>query len=169
MNTKTPQETECVMTQLVLPNDTNPLNNLRGGKLLHWMDLASAISAQKLAVRATVTASVDNVSFKSPIKVGDVVTIKAKVTRSFNTSMEVHVEVWAENIPMRRKVMSNEAYFTFVALNDMGRPEKVDQIIPETEEEKIQYDKAERRRDLRLILGGKKSPEDSPSLKELFK
>ena len=133
MSERTASNTEVTMTQLVLPNDTNNLDNLRGGTLLHWMDLASAISAQKHSNQIVVTASVDHVSFENPIKKGDVVTLKAKVTRAFNTSMEVHIEVWAENIPAKRKMKSNEAFFTFVALNDLGKPERVDPIITETE------------------------------------
>lgn len=168
MEPKKPKDSLVNMTQVVLPNDTNYLNNLRGGKVLHWMDLATAVSAQKHSERIVVTASVDNVSFSSPIKMGDVVTMQSKVTRAFNTSMEVHVEVWAENIPQKRKVKSNDAYFTFVALNDMNKPEPVPEIIPQTDEEKEQYEKAGRRRDLRLILAGKKSPSDSEDLKKLF-
>lgn len=165
---KTPEESLCIMTQVVLPNDTNYLNNLRGGKILHWMDLASAVSAQKHAERVVVTASVDNVSFNYPIKMGDVVTIRSKVTRSFRSSMEIHVEVWAENIPMKRKVKSNDAFFTFVALNDMNKAEQVAPVIPQTDEEQEHFEKAGRRRDLRLILAGKKKPEDSEDLKKLF-
>jgi acyl-CoA hydrolase len=168
MEKKTPKDSYTVMTQMVLPNDTNGLYNLRGGKSLHWMDLATAIVAQKHSGRVAVTASVDNVSFRHPIKVGDVVTIEAKITRAFKTSMEVKAEVWAENIPNRRKVKSNEAYFTFVALNDLGEPELVPEIEPETEQEQEDFEKALRRRDLRLILAGKKQPGDSEELKKLF-
>lgn len=168
MNAKKVSESYTVMTQMVLPNDTNGLYNLRGGKSLHWMDLATAIVAQKHSGRVAVTASVDNVSFKHPIKVGDVVTIQAKITRAFRSSMEVKAEVWAENIPNRRKVKSNEAYFTFVALNDLGEPEIVPAVTAETEQEKEDYDRALRRRDLRLILAGKKKPGDSEELKKLF-
>ena len=155
MSKRTSSNTEVTMTQLVLPNDTNNLDNLRGGTLLHWMDLASAISAQKHSNHIVVTASVDHVSFENPIKKGDVVTLKAKVTRAFNTSMEVHIEVWAENIPAKRKMKSNEAFFTFVALNDLGKPERVDPIITETEEEKRQYELAAKRRQNRLEQSGK--------------
>ena len=155
MSERTAANTEVIMTQLVLPNDTNNLDNLRGGTLLHWMDLASAISAQKHSNHIVVTASVDHVSFENPIKKGDVVTIKAKVTRAFNTSMEVYIEVWAENIPAKRKVKSNEAFFTFVALNDLSKPERVDPLITETKEEKRQYKLAAERRQSRLERSGK--------------
>tara|TARA_Y100001954_G_scaffold73836_1_gene80858 strand:+ start:1194 stop:1667 length:474 start_codon:yes stop_codon:yes gene_type:complete len=157
MAQKKASSTEVTMTQLVLPNDTNNLDNLRGGKLLHWMDLAAAVSAQKHCNNIVVTASVDHVSFENPIKRGDVVTLKAKVTRAFRTSMEVFIEVWAENIPARRKVKSNEAYFSFVALNDLGKPEPVPELIPETDLEKEHYNAAAIRRSQRLEHAGRKS------------
>ena len=121
------------MNELVLPNDTNPLNNLMGGRLLHWMDIAAAISAQKHCNNIVVTASVDNVSFRHAIKLGDVITIEAKVTRAFSTSMEVRLDVWAENIPSGTRVRSNDAFYTFVALNKEGKPISVPEIEPETE------------------------------------
>ena len=99
MDPKTAENSLTIMNELVLPNDTNPLHNLMGGRLLHWMDIAAAIAAQKHCNRIVVTASVDNVSFQHPVKLGDVITIKAKVTRAFNTSLEVRLNVWAENIP----------------------------------------------------------------------
>src|SRR5919106_6829626 len=105
------------MTELVLPNDTNTLNNLMGGRMMHWLDIVSAISAQKHSNRIVVTASVDNISFRHPIRLGNVVTLKANVTRAFNTSMEVRIYVEAEDIPSGKKIDSNSAYFTFVALD----------------------------------------------------
>src|SRR6201986_1905435 len=117
MTGKSPKDSLTIMNELVLPNDTNTLNNLMGGRLLHWMDIAAAISGQKHCNRIVVTASVDNVSFKHSIKLGDVVTIEARVTRAFNTSLEVRLDVWAENIPSGTRVKSNEAYYTFVALD----------------------------------------------------
>lgn len=156
------------MNELVLPNDTNTLNNLMGGRLLHWMDIAAAISAQKHCNRIVVTASVDNVSFKHPIKLGDVITIEAKVTRSFNTSVEVRLDVWAENIPSGSRAKSNEAYYTFVALDKEGKTVPVPQLEPVTPEEKDLFDGALRRRQLRLILSGKMLPNDALELKALF-
>ncbi|HWZ34800.1 MAG TPA: acyl-CoA thioesterase, partial [Mucilaginibacter sp.] len=117
MTGKSPKESHTIMNELVLPNDTNTLNNLMGGRLLHWMDIAAAISAQKHCNRIVVTASVDNVSFKHSIKLGDVVTIEAKVSRAFTTSVEVRLDVWAQNIPSGTRIKSNEAYYTFVALD----------------------------------------------------
>ncbi len=156
------------MNELVLPNDTNMLHNLMGGRLLHWMDIAAAITAQKHCNRIVVTASVDNVSFKQPIKLGDVVTIEARVTRAFNTSVEVRLDVWAENVPSATRNKSNEAYFTFVALDAEGKTVAVPELVPETAEEKELYAGALRRRQLRLILGGKMQPNDALELKALF-
>ena len=156
------------MTELVLPNDTNTLNNLMGGRLMHWMDIVSAISAQKHSNRIVVTASVDNVSFGKPIQLGNVVTLKAKVTRSFNSSMEVRIEVEAEDIPSNKKFMSNSAYFTFVAVDQTGRPIDVPEAIPETDEDMEYYDGALRRRQLRLVLAGRMKPEEATELKSLF-
>jgi len=156
------------MNELVLPNDTNTLNNLMGGRLLHWMDIAAAIAGQKHCNRIVVTASVDNVSFKHSIKLGDVITIEAKVSRAFTTSIEIRLDVWAENIPSGTRVKSNEAYYTFVALDKDGNKVKVPELIPETAEDMILYDGALRRRQLRLILGGKMHPDEATELKALF-
>jgi len=132
------------------------------------MDVVSAIAALKHCNRVVVTASVDNISFKEPIPLGSVVTLKAKVTRAFNSSMEVHIEVFAEN-PIRQTIMrTNSAFFTFVAVDQVGNPINVPELIPETEEEKILYEGALRRRQLRLILAGKMKPEDAGELKALF-
>ncbi|WP_285011349.1 acyl-CoA thioesterase [Pedobacter faecalis] len=170
MNTqgKSPKDSFTIMNELVLPNDTNMLHNLMGGRLLHWMDIAAAITAQKHCNRIVVTASVDNVSFKQPIKLGDVVTIEARVTRAFNTSVEVRLDVWAENVPSATRNKSNEAYFTFVALDAEGKTVAVPELVPETAEEKELYAGALRRRQLRLILGGKMQPNDALELKALF-
>lgn len=165
---KKASESVTIMNELVLPNDTNTLNNLMGGRLLHWMDIAAAISAQKHSNHIVVTVSVDNVSFKKAVKLGDVITINAKVTRAFTTSMEVRLEVWTENIPTGEKSKSNEAYYTFVALDGSGKVVKVPEVIPETEEEKHLYEHALRRRQLRLILAGKMKATDATELKALF-
>ncbi len=165
---KKPKDSFTIMNELVLPNDTNTLNNLMGGRLLHWMDIAAAISAQKHCNRIVVTASVDNVSFKSAIKLGDVVTIEAKVSRAFKTSVEVRLDVWAENIPSGSRLKSNEAYYTFVALDQNGKTIPVPELKPETEDEQKLFDGALRRRQLRLILSGKMQPDDATELKALF-
>ena len=165
---KFPKDSHNIMSELVLPNDTNTLGNLMGGRLMHWMDIAAAIAAQKHCNRIVVTASVDNVSFKHSIKLGDVVTIEAKVSRSFNTSVEVRLDVWAENIPTGSRIKSNEAYYTFVALDQNNRTIPVPELLPETPEDMVLYDGALRRRQLRLILGGKMKPDDATELKALF-
>src|ERR1700710_42278 len=161
MKGKTPKESHTIMNELVLPNDTNTMNNLMGGRLLHWMDIAAAISAQKHCNRIVVTASVDNVSFKHAIKLGDVITIEAKVSRAFNTSVEVRLDVWAQNIPSGTRVKSNEAYYTFVALDQNGDTVKVPELLPLTIEDTVLYEGALRRRQLRLILGGKMKPDEA--------
>lgn len=165
---KTPKESSVSMTELVLPNDTNTLNNLMGGRLMHWMDIVSAIAAQKHCNRIVVTASVDNISFREPIRLGDVVTLKAKVTRAFSSSVEVRIDVSAENIPSGTRIESNSAYFTFVAVDQSGRPIDVPEVEPETEEEKEMYNGALRRRQLRLILGGRMKPHEANELKSIF-
>lgn len=157
-----------IMTELVLPNDTNTFGNLMGGRLMYWMDIASALAAGKHCNSPVVTASVDNISFENPIKLGNVVHIEARVSRAFNTSMEVHMKVWGEDTTQQYRYKSNEAYYTFVALDPNGKPRKVPELIPETEEEKRLFDGALRRRQLRLILGGKMKPDEALELKALF-
>lgn len=156
------------MNEIVLPNDTNTLNNLRGGKILHWMDIAAAIAGQKHSNHIVVTASVDTVSFKEPIRLGDVVTIEAKVTRAFKTSMEIYIQVYAQNIPQGEKYLCNDAYYTFVALDSRMKPVKVPALSPENEEEQEQFDRALRRRQMRLVLAGKMLPQDANELKTFF-
>ena len=165
---KTPKESITVMTEIVLPNDTNALHNLRGGKILHWMDIASAIAAGRHSNAVVVTASVDNVSFENPIKLGDVVIVTAQVTRVFNTSMETHIEVWAENLPTQTRYRCNEAYYTFVSLDSNGKPKKSVSLVPESEDELKRFDGALRRRQLRLVLAGRMKPEDASELKSLL-
>ncbi|TAF66250.1 MAG: acyl-CoA thioesterase [Cytophagales bacterium] len=162
------KESLITMTEMVLPNDTNTLNNLMGGRLMHLMDIAAAIAAQKHCNRIVVTASVDNITFTEPIALGDVITIKAQVTRAFNSSMEVYLEVEAENIPSERKKATNKAFFTFVAVDQLGNPINVPEVVPETEQEIQLYESALRRRQLRLILAGRMKPNDAAELKALF-
>jgi len=168
MEAKKASESFTVMNELVLPNDTNTFSNLMGGRLMYWMDIAGAMAASKHCNAPCMTASVDNLSFKNPIRIGNIVHIEAQVSRAFNTSMEVHMRVWGEDSLHQYKYESNEAYFTFVALDANGKPRKVPELIPETEEEKQLYEGALRRRQVRLILGGKMSPHDENELKALF-
>ncbi|WP_026769346.1 acyl-CoA thioesterase [Asinibacterium sp. OR53] len=165
MEVKTPSESFTAMNELVLPNDTNTFGNLMGGRLMYWMDIAAGIAAGKHCNAPSMTASVDNLSFKNPIKLGNVVHIEAKVCRAFNTSMEIHLKVWGEDLLHQYKYESNEAFFTFVALDPNGKPRQVSSLTPETDEEKLLYDGALRRRQIRLILAGKMKPNDAVELK----
>jgi acyl-CoA hydrolase len=168
MINNTPADSKAILTEIVLPNDTNNLDNLMGGRLLYWMDITAAITAQRHCNRTSVTASVNNVSFNHPIPRGSIVTIEGKISRSFNSSMEIFLDVWAEDSLSGEKTKCNEAIYTFVAVNNMGRPVKVPLVNPETELEKLRYDGALRRRQLSLILGGKMKAEDATELKALF-
>lgn len=165
---KLAQQSFVQMTELVLPNDTNTFGNLMGGRLMYWMDIAAALAAMKHCSAPVVTASVDNISFENPIKLGNVVHIQAKVSRAFNTSMEVHINVWGEDAIHQYKYKSNEAYFTFVALDPNGKARPVPGIETTTEDEKRLFESALRRRQIRLILGGKMKPDDATELKALF-
>jgi acyl-CoA hydrolase len=156
------------MTELVLPNDTNTFGNLMGGRLMYWMDIAAALAAIKHCNAPVVTASVDNISFTNAIKLSNAVHIEAKVSRAFTTSMEVHLNVWGENPLLQEKYKSNEAFFTFVALNRLGKPTQVAELVPQTEDEIKLFEGALRRRQIRLILGGKMKPEEAGELKALF-
>jgi len=167
MKARKAQETFAQTAKIVLPNDTNVLGNLMGGQLLNWMDITAGISAQRHSRRVVVTASVNNVSFNQPISLGDVVTIEAKVSRAFTSSMEVYLDVYVDlNSGGRKKC--NEAIYTFVAVDQNGSPIEVPELEPESEQEKQRYDGALRRRQLSLILAGKMKPENATELKALF-
>ncbi|MEO6453815.1 MAG: acyl-CoA thioesterase [Ginsengibacter sp.] len=168
MELKKAADSLIIMTEIVLPNDTNTFGNLMGGRLMYWMDIAAALSAAKHCNSPVVTASVDNISFTNPIRLGNVVHIEAKITRAFNTSMEVHMNVWGEDIIKQHRYKSNEAYFTFVALNNNGKTKPVMQMVAETDDEKRLFEGALRRRQIRLILGGKMKPHEADELKALF-
>lgn len=169
LNPKTSQESFTVNTEVVLPNDTNHIGNLFGGKLLQWMDITSAIAAQRHCKRVVVTAAINHVSFENPIKQNSVVTLEAKVSRAFTSSMEVYIDVFVENPSTGEKTKCNEAIFTFVAIDQNGAPLPVPPVIAETELEKIRYEGALRRRQLSLILGGRMQPDEATELKALFK
>ncbi|MBP6335697.1 MAG: acyl-CoA thioesterase [Bacteroidia bacterium] len=168
MKSKTAKESLAILTEIVLPNDTNVLGNLMGGRLLHWMDIASAISATRHCGRIVVTASVNNVSFNQPIRLGEIVTLQAKVSRAFTSSMEVYIDVWVENNMTGEKKKCNEAIYTFVAVDQQGHAINVPSLVPESEEEKQRYESALRRRQLSLILAGKMKPNEATELKALF-
>lgn len=163
-----PKETFASTTRIVMPNDTNTLGNLMGGNLLNWMDVAAAISANRHCRRVVVTAAVNNVSFDRPIRLADIVIIESQVTRSFNSSMEVYLEVFVEDSATGERERCNEAMYTFVAVDQLGAPIGVPELLPETDGERERYDGALRRRQLRLILAGKIDPKDATELKALF-
>ena len=136
LKAKKASESFSILTEFVLPNDTNTLGNLMGGRLLHWMDIAAAIAAHRHCGRVVVTASVNNVSFNQPIRLGEIVTLESKVSRAFNSSMEVFIDVWVENNATGEKKKCNEAIYTFVAVDQLGNPIHVPELIPETDAEK---------------------------------
>jgi acyl-CoA hydrolase len=156
----------AVINEIVLPNDTNSLGNMMGGRLLHLMDKCAAISAQRHANRVCVTASVDNVEFQAPIRGSEVVVIQSQVNRAFRTSMEVELNVWAENPREETTRKCNRAFYTFVALDDDGNTVEIPRIQPETDTEKQRYEAAAKRREIRLVLAGRLDLEDASSLKE---
>lgn len=168
MKSKKASESQAVSTHIVLPDDTNTLGNLMGGRLMYWMDVISAVSAHRHCNRVVVTASVNNISFNMPIKLGDFVTLEAKVSRAFGSSMEVFIEVWVEDHRNGQKSKCNEAIFTFVAVDQIGNPIDVPELIPESEIEKQRFDAALRRKQLSLILAGRMKPKDATELKAIF-
>jgi acyl-CoA hydrolase len=169
MEVKRPSDSLTIMNEMVLPNDTNTLNNLMGGRLLHWMDICAAMSAQKHARAICVTAAVNNVSFNHAIKLGQVVTLQAKVVRSFNTSMEVFIEVWTQDLTRADdRIKCNEAFYTFVALDKDGKPVKVPPIAPLSDDDKKLFDYALLRKQLKLLGSGKIKMADAPELSRQF-
>ena len=137
------------MTEIVLPNDANPLNALLGGRLMHWIDMAGALAAHRHCRQYVVTAAIDHLDFLVPARVGDLVILRSSVNRAFHTSMEVGVKVWVENYRSAENKHVSSAYLTFVAVDAAGNRLTVPPVIPETEEEKRRYEDAGRRRELR--------------------
>lgn len=172
MNTKikTPSDSAAVLTNLVLPGETNMLNNLFGGELLARMDRISSIAARRHSESfQVVTASVNHVSFNTPVPLGSIVKLEAKVTRAFSSSMEIYVDVWIDDPVTQELIKTNNGIYTFVAVDQNNKPTPVPQIKPETDEEIERYDAALRRKQLSLILAGKMQPKDAHELKALFK
>ena len=168
MKPKAPADSLSVSTHHVLPNDTNNLQNLFGGRLLEWMDIIAAISAHRHCRRVVVTATVNHVAFHQPIPYAAIVTLEAKVSRAFTSSMEVFIDVFVEDPVSGVKMKSNEAIYTFVAVDQNGQPLPVPAIVPESDLEKERFEGALRRRQLALILAGKMNPHDATELKALF-
>jgi acyl-CoA hydrolase len=163
-----PIDTLTTMTDVVLPGETNPLNNLFGGELLARMDRAASISARRFSRRICVTASVNHVAFNKAIPLGSVVTVESKVSRSFRSSMEIYIDVWIEDRVSGIKTKANEAIYTFVAVDETGTPVEVPQIEPQSQEEILRFEAALRRKQLSLVLAGKMKPQDATELKALF-
>ena len=169
MEIKTPKDSRTILTDIVLPSETNPIGNMFGGELLARMDRAASITARRHSRRITVTASVNHVAFNKMIPVGSVVTVEAKISRAFKTSMEVFMDVWIEDRESGLKTKANEGIYTFVAVDEMGNPVPVPKLQPETELEKERFDAALRRKQLSLVLAGKMKPQEATELKALFK
>ncbi|MGI9548073.1 MAG: acyl-CoA thioesterase [Flavobacteriaceae bacterium] len=165
---KTPQDSRTIMTDLVLPSESNPLNNLFGGELLARMDRAGSIAARRHSRRITVTASVNHVAFNRSVPLGSVVTVEAAVSRAFQTSMEIYIDVWVEDRFSGERVKANEAIYTFVAVDDTGIPTTVPELVPVTDLEKERFAGALRRRQLSLLLAGKMKPAEATELRALF-
>ncbi len=147
---RTPKDSQVEMTEMVLPNDTNTLGNMLGGKLMHLIDIAAAIAGARHSNKVAVTASVDELNFLHPIKLGEVVILRASVNRVFNTSMEIGVKVFSQNLRTGELIHANSAYLTFVALDDNGKPARIAPIHPGDEEEMRRYREALERRERRL-------------------
>ena len=168
MRGKSPKDSLTIMTNSVLPGDTNQLNNMFGGELLARMDRAASISAGRHSKRIVVTSSVNHVSFNKAIPLGSTITIEAKVSRVFNSSMEVYLDVWIDNLK-GEKTKANEAIYTFVAVDEKGKPVTIEKIKPESEEEMKRYEGALRRRQLSLVLAGKMKAQEATELMSIFK
>ncbi len=168
MLSKHPIDSLTIMTDLVLPGETNPLDNLFGGDLLARMDRASSIAARRHCNRIVVTATVNHVVFSKAVPVGSVLSIEAKVSRAFNTSMEIFVDVWMEDRESGQRTKVNEGIYTFVAVDRTGAPVEVPELIPQTDLEKERFDGALRRKQLSLVLSKKMDPHDATELKALF-
>ncbi len=153
---KTAQESLIEMSELVLPNDTNLLGNLLGGRLMHWIDVAGALAASRHSNCVVATAALDSLDFRHPVRVGEMVRLKARLTWVGNTSMEVRVDVFCENLKTGAVIKSNKAYITFVALDDSGKPVQVPLLEVTTDDEKKEFERAKQRREMRLNRKTKK-------------
>ncbi|HAY37055.1 MAG: acyl-CoA thioesterase [Bacteroidetes Order II. Incertae sedis bacterium] len=167
--TRTASHSYSIMSELVLPNDTNGLGNLMGGRLLHWMDICAAISSQRHAGSVCVTASVDNVEFHHPILQSDIVILESRVNRAFNSSMEIEITVDAENPRTGTKKRCNQAFYTFVAVDSDGKPKQIPELVPETAEEIERFNSAQLRRDFRLFLAGRLNAERVENIEDFLK
>lgn len=140
---KKPSISEVEMTELVLPNDSNILGNLLGGRLMHWIDIAAAITASRHCNKVVVTRAMESLDFKKPVHVGEIVILKAKLIWTGKTSMKIMVKVFKENLKTGQTMQTNEAFLTFVAVDDDARPVSVPALLPETDEEILMFQKEE--------------------------
>ncbi|NOQ73839.1 MAG: acyl-CoA thioesterase [Crocinitomix sp.] len=168
MEKRHPKDSISTTTKVVLPNDTNTLGKLFGGSLLAWIDEIGAVAAHRHSGRVAVTAAINNVSFSKPVDLGTIVTLCAKVSRAFSSSMEVIIDVFIEDGITPEKTASNQAILTFVAVDQNGRTINVPEIFPETDEEKERYAAALRRRQLSLLIAGRIKADQATELKALF-
>ena len=152
MQGKPVRESQSEYSELALPNDSNGLGNVLGGKVMHLVDLAGALAAMRHARCPVVTASIDHMNFLHPVHIGQLIILRSSVNRVFQTSMEVGVKVWVEDLLNGDLRHTSSAYLTFVAIDAQGKRVPVAPVIPETEEEKRRYDEALARRDYRLEL-----------------
>lgn len=149
---KSPSESQVEMTELVLPNDTNLLGNLLGGRMMHWIDIAGAMAASRHSNSVVATVALDSLDFRHPVRVGELVMLKAKLTWTGRTSMEVLVKAYSENLKTGSIILTNKAYITFVALDSEGKPKPVVPLLLDTDEERKECMEAEARRKHRLEL-----------------
>lgn len=152
MNARPVCESISEYTEIALPNDANPLGNLLGGRIMHLVDVAAAMSAMRHARCPVVTAAVDHMNFLYPVHIGQLVILRASVNRVFRTSMEVGVKVWVEDLRTGAVKHTSSAYLTFVCLDDQGNRIAAPQIIPETDEERHRFEDAGQRRAYRLEM-----------------
>ena len=166
---KTVLDSKSIMTEMIMPNDTNPLGNLMGGNLMRWMDIAAAICANRHAEAFCVTVSVDHISFYKSIKLGQVITVESTITRAFNTSMEVYVQVFSSDSRKKEGELANHAFFSFVALDEHTlKPMEVPQIKPANAEEEQLFNSAMARREMRLLLSGRLEAKNAKVLREIL-
>src|SRR5207244_6967995 len=143
------RESISEMTEIVLPNDANPLGALLGGRLMHWIDLAGAMAAHRHSRHYVVTASIDHLDFLVPVRVGDLVILRSSVNRAFRTSMDVGVKVWVEDYISDSSHHVSSAYLTYVAIDREGCRLPVPAVLPADDEEQRRYEDAGRRREIR--------------------
>ncbi|MBS4043395.1 MAG: acyl-CoA thioesterase [Chitinophagaceae bacterium] len=142
MKQKKPSASSVIKTEIVCPNDTNPMGILQGGKLVHWMDIAAAVCAQTHAEHICVTATINQISFNKSAIIGDIITIKAKVTRAFITSLEIKVEAFSRNIKSKKDHLIGKSYFVFVALDESKNQITIPKLLPQTKSEIEDYKNA---------------------------